>query len=163
MASTLQLLAPRLQEKGFNAVEFYNVYDCWARDIASINADSTVVMTGEPVSAPLPLASQPHMAGMCNLVIAGVAACLPPAAVACLPGCTFGALVHLPSLAIPTAFCQNMHSPKQSKDTLCWRAPRSALLHFATEVPPLNSPPDTLCRARSRNRGHRQRRADSGL
>lgn len=34
------------QEKGYNAVEFYNVYDCWARDIASVNADSTVVMTG---------------------------------------------------------------------------------------------------------------------
>ncbi|KAL4421260.1 hypothetical protein ABPG75_010551 [Micractinium tetrahymenae] len=32
-------------EKGYNVVEFYNVFDCWARDIASINADSTVVMT----------------------------------------------------------------------------------------------------------------------
>lgn len=33
-------------ERGWTAVEFSEVYDCWARDIATINADNTVVMSG---------------------------------------------------------------------------------------------------------------------
>jgi hypothetical protein len=34
------------QELGYNAVQLRNVRDCWVRDIATINADNTVLMNG---------------------------------------------------------------------------------------------------------------------
>jgi activating signal cointegrator complex subunit 1 len=34
----------RVQEKGWNAVEFKNVHDCWARDIATVNADNGILL-----------------------------------------------------------------------------------------------------------------------
>jgi hypothetical protein len=45
-ALALCLLCIFLQERGWNAVEFNDVYDCWARDIHTVNADNGVVMTG---------------------------------------------------------------------------------------------------------------------
>lgn len=35
---------PRVQENGWNAVEFKNVHDCWARDIATVNADNGILL-----------------------------------------------------------------------------------------------------------------------
>lgn len=43
------VLVPRAwrpQERGMNAVELSDVRDCWVRNIATINADNTVLMQG---------------------------------------------------------------------------------------------------------------------
>lgn len=35
------------QERGWNAIEMQRVVDCWAKDIVSINADATVLVSGK--------------------------------------------------------------------------------------------------------------------
>ena len=49
----------RVQEVGYNAFEFRLAYDCWARDVGTVNADNALVMFGERVGAS---AGCPHLA-----------------------------------------------------------------------------------------------------
>lgn len=36
-----------VQERGWNALEFSAVRDCWARDIGTVNADNAVAINGK--------------------------------------------------------------------------------------------------------------------